>query len=114
MPKKVWSETYAGGSPEAERRIFAGYTRDILRVQLSYFKQAGSSGIERASHAKMLLGAANGRLRVLPEIPTEFRVGHFQPGKEYAATIRFSNASGACQIGRASCRERGADAVVRR
>src|SRR5262249_31898329 len=95
-PKKAWSESYAGGSPEAERCLFAGYTRDILRLQLSYLKQAGSSGIERASHAKMLLGVANARLRVLPEIPAEFRVGHFQPGKEYAATIRFSNASGAC------------------
>jgi hypothetical protein len=97
MPKKAWSESYEGGSPEAEQRIFEGYVRDILRVQLKYKKKSGSSDIERASHAKMLLGVANARLRVVPEIPEPFQVGHFQPGKEYAVTIRFSNASGTCR-----------------
>lgn len=95
MPKKAWSERYEGGSPEAEQRIFEGYVRDILRVQLKYQKKTGSNGIERASHAKMLLGVANARLRVHPAIPEQFRLGHFQPGKDYAVTIRFSNASGA-------------------
>ena len=97
MSKKVWSEKYEGGSPEAERLIFARYARDITRIQLKHSKKAGSTAIERASHAKMLLGVANARLRVLPEIPEQFRVGHFQPDKEYAVTIRFSNASGACR-----------------
>ena len=86
MPKKAWSERYEGGSPEAEQRLFEGYARDILRIQLKYKKKSGSNGIERASHAKMLLGVANARLRVLPEIPEQFQVGHFQPGKEYAVT----------------------------
>jgi Animal haem peroxidase/Catalase len=97
MPNKAWSETYEGGSPEAEQRLFEGYARDILSVQLKYKKKSGSSGIERASHAKMLLGVANATLRVLPDIPERFQIGHFQPGKEYAVTIRFSNASGACR-----------------
>src|SRR5262245_818735 len=97
MPKKAWSETYEGGSPEAEQRLFEGYARDILKVQLKYKKKSGSSGIERASHAKMLLGVSNGTLRVLPEIPEQSRVGPIQPGKEYAVTIRFSNASGSCR-----------------
>jgi heme peroxidase len=43
----------------------------------------------------MLLGVVNAKLRVLPDIPERFRVGHFQPDKEYAVTIRFSNANGA-------------------
>jgi Animal haem peroxidase/Catalase len=96
MPKKAWVERYEGGSPEAEQRLFEGYARDILRVQLKYKKKAGANAIERASHAKMLLGVANANLRVSPEIPEGFQVGHFQPGKDYAVTIRFSNASGAC------------------
>jgi hypothetical protein len=94
MPKNAWSESYEGGSPEAEQRLFAGYVREILSVQLKYKKKSGSSGLERASHAKLLLGVSNARLRVLPEIPEQFQIGHFQPGQEYAVSIRFSNASG--------------------
>ena len=95
MKKKAWSEKYDGGSPEAERLIFEGYTRDILRIQLKLRKKAGASSIERASHAKMLLGVANAKLRVVAEIPERFRVGCFQPDKEYVVTIRFSNANSA-------------------
>jgi Animal haem peroxidase/Catalase len=97
MPKKMWSESYEGGSPEAEQRIFAGYARDILAIQRKYKTKSGSSDIERASHAKMLLGVANARLRVVLEIPEPFQVAHFQPGMEYPVTIRFSNANGACR-----------------
>ncbi|HEU0060760.1 MAG TPA: peroxidase family protein, partial [Hyphomicrobiaceae bacterium] len=97
MPKTAWSEKYEGGSPEAEQKIFEGYAREILSVQLKYKKKSGASAIERASHAKMLLGVANATLRVLSEIPEPFQVGHFQPNKEYAVSIRFSNASGTCR-----------------
>jgi len=97
MAKAAWSEKYDGGSAEAERRIFAGYTRDILNIQLKFQKQAGAPGLTRASHAKLLLGVDNARLRILPDIPDQFRVGPFQPGQEYATTIRFSNASGGCR-----------------
>ena len=75
MKKKAWSEKYDGGSPEAERLIFEGYTRDILRIQLKLRKKAGARSIERASHAKMLLCVANAKLRVVAEIPERFRVG---------------------------------------
>src|ERR1700674_1806181 len=95
MRKAAWAERYDGGSAEGERRIFEGYTRDILRIQLKLKKRTGSSSIERASHAKMLLGVANAKLRVHPETPDRFRVGYFQPDKEYPVTIRFSNANSA-------------------
>jgi len=95
MKKAAWSEKYDGGSAEAERLIFERYVRDILRIQLKLKKRTGASSIERASHAKMLLGVVNAKLRVLPDIPERFRVGHFQPDREYAVTIRFSNANGA-------------------
>jgi hypothetical protein len=94
MKKTAWAEKYVGGSAEAERAIFEGYTRDILRLQLKLRKKAGAAGLERASHAKMLLGIANARLRVHPDIPEKFRVGFVQPGGEYPVTIRFSNANG--------------------
>src|SRR5262249_28848183 len=97
MAKAIWSERYDGASPEAERRIFAGYTRDILNIQLKFQKQVAASGPARASHAKMLLGVDNARLSILPDIADALRVGPFQPGQEYAATVRFSNASGGCR-----------------
>ncbi len=97
MGKAAWSEKYEGGSAEAERLIFAGYTRDILRIQLKFQKKTRAGGIQRASHAKMLLGVDNARLRILPELPERFRVGCYQPGLEYPVTVRFSNAYGACR-----------------
>ena len=97
MVGQAWSEKYEGGSPEAERRIFEGYTREFLRIQLKQKRKTKASSVERASHAKMLLGVTNATLRVLPECPEQYRVGFFQPGSEYPVTIRFSNASSAHQ-----------------
>ena len=97
MSNPAWSEKYDGGSPEAERLIFEGYTREFLRIQLKQKRKAKASSVERASHAKMLLGVTNATLRVLPEVPQQYRVGFFQPGTEYPVTIRFSNASSAHQ-----------------
>ena len=97
MRKPAWSEKYEGGSPEAERLIFAGYAREFMRIQLKQGRKAGTGTVERASHAKMLLGVANAKLSVLPGIPDRFQVGYFQPGKEYPVTIRFSNANSAHQ-----------------
>src|ERR1700752_5381484 len=97
MVGQAWLEKYEGGSPEAEGRIFEGYTREFLRIQLKQKRKTKAGGIERASHAKMLLRVANKTLRVLPEDPPQYQVGYFQPGKEYPVTIRFSNASSAHQ-----------------
>jgi Animal haem peroxidase len=97
MTRPAWSEIYDGGSPDAERRIFAGYTTEFLRIQLKQQRKSGAGSIERASHAKMLLGVTNATLRILPDVPAPFRIGFFQPAREYPVTIRFSNANSARQ-----------------
>jgi Animal haem peroxidase/Catalase len=97
MIRQTWSEKYEGGGPEAERRIFERYAQEFLRIQLKQKRKTKAGSIERASHAKMLLGVTNATLRVLPEAPEQYRVGFFQPGKEYPVTIRFSNANSAHQ-----------------
>jgi hypothetical protein len=97
MNGPAWSEKHIGGSEEAEARVFEGYAREFLRIQLKQKRKSRAQGVERASHAKMLLGVGNAVLGVLPDVPERFRVGFFQPGSEYEVTIRFSNASSAHQ-----------------
>src|SRR5262245_57243386 len=97
MVRQTWSEKYEGGTPEAERRIFERYAHEFLRIQFKQKRKTKANNIERASHAKMLLGVVNATLRILPEAPEPYRVGFFQPGKEYPVTMRFSNANSAHQ-----------------
>src|SRR4051812_17834854 len=93
----TWREGYDGGSAEAERLIFAGLARDILDVQLKLKKRSGASDVERAFHAKSVLGVVDARLRVRDDIPADLIVGYVRPGAEYAATVRLSNAHGTRQ-----------------
>jgi len=93
-PKTNWQEKFIDGSPEAERRLFIELARDILDVQLMNKKKGKASEVQRAFHAKAILGVTNAKLAVLPNIPQEFRVGYFRPGAEYPAIVRLSNANG--------------------
>jgi Animal haem peroxidase/Catalase len=94
MQQKSWSERYAGGSPEAERLLFAALARDLLDVQLANKKRGKSSEVQRAFHAKTILGVTDAMLTVAKDLPKLFSVGYFKPGSEYAASVRFSNANG--------------------
>ncbi|MEO3786357.1 peroxidase family protein [Actinocorallia sp. B10E7] len=87
-------ERYAGGSPEFERRLFERLARDLMMVQLKVKKRSGARSVDRAFHAKGLLGVENARLRFRPDLPEELRVGFAQPGADYPVIARFSNASG--------------------
>ncbi|GAA2278321.1 hypothetical protein GCM10010145_59290 [Streptomyces ruber] len=86
-------ERYAGGDPEAERREFEDLARDMMRVQARNRRAAGG-GIARALHAKAPVGVENARLRFHDDLPAALRAGFAQPGAEYPATVRLSNASG--------------------
>ena len=66
-PRPTWQETYVGGSPEEERRMFGDLARDILDVQLRTKKKAKAGEVQRAFHAKALLGVENARLQILPD-----------------------------------------------
>ena len=87
-------ERYACGSPEFERRLFDRLARDLMTVQLKIKKRSGARAVDRAFHAKGLLCVENARLRFLPDLPEDLRVGYARPGAEYPVIARFSNASG--------------------
>ncbi len=90
-----WTEVFLGGSREAEdeliRRRFAP---EINRIQRDIARIDDTASINRAQHNKMVAGTKNAEFQVLTDIPEDLRVGLFQPGKKYAAHVRFSNASG--------------------
>ncbi|WP_203863284.1 peroxidase family protein [Planobispora rosea] len=87
-------ERYVGGSPEAERVIFEGLARDLMRVQLKIKKRSGAASVDRAFHAKAILGVEDARLRFHQDLPGDLRTGFAQPGAEYPVVVRLSNASG--------------------
>ncbi|MET7699358.1 peroxidase family protein [Streptomyces sp. NPDC005485] len=86
-------ERYEGGSPEAERLVFDRLARELMEVQVKN-RRAGGGGVSRAFHAKAPVGVENARLRFHDDLPAALRVGFAQPGAEYPATVRLSNASG--------------------
>src|SRR5215218_3760134 len=93
--QQSWHETYLGGSAEEERRIFVCLARDIQDVQLRNKKTSGASDIQRSFHAKCVVGVTNAKLSVLPNLPKQYQVEFFQPGRNFDATVRLSNANGA-------------------
>jgi Animal haem peroxidase/Catalase len=92
--RENWREKYAGGSPEAERLLFAQLARDILDIQLNNKKKGKAAEILRTFHAKAVLGVVNANLQILPDIREELRVRYFQPGAAYQTSVRLSNAAG--------------------
>ncbi|MGW3349029.1 peroxidase family protein [Nonomuraea rubra] len=90
-------ERYVGGSPEKERVIMEGLARDLMRVQLKIKQRGGAARIDRAFHAKAILGVENARLTFHASLPEELRTGFAQPGADYPVIVRLSNASGARQ-----------------
>src|SRR5262245_38564969 len=90
-----WREEYVGGSAEAERLAFEKLARDIMSVQVRNMKTSKAGAIQRAVHAKCVLGVTNAKLRVRDDLPPQYRVDYFQPGAEFTATVRLSNANGA-------------------
>ncbi|MEO3875451.1 peroxidase family protein [Nonomuraea sp. B12E4] len=90
-------ERYVGGSPEVERKIFEKLARDLMLVQHKTKERSGAAGIDRAFHAKGIVGVENARLRFRDDLPEDLRTGFAQPGAEYPAVLRLSNASGGYQ-----------------
>ncbi|PKV83249.1 peroxidase family protein [Streptomyces sp. TLI_146] len=97
MDEVAQYERYAGGSPEAERLVFERLARELLRVQLKVKKRGGAASVDRAFHAKAVLGVENARLTFRDDLPETLRAGFARPGAEYPVTVRLSNASGARQ-----------------
>ena len=95
--QQQWREQYEGGSAEAERLVFEKLARDIVLVQAKIKKRSKAGVIQRAFHAKVVLGVSNATLRVLGDVPEHLRVGFARPGAAYDVIVRFSNAANAIQ-----------------
>ncbi|TXS45412.1 peroxidase [Streptomyces sp. uw30] len=104
-------ERYEGGSPRAERLVFERLARELMAVQVRN-RRAGGGEVARAFHAKAPVAVENARLRFHDDLPAALRVGFAQPGADYPATVRLSNASGIRQ-GDGSPDLRGAAVRVR-
>jgi catalase len=89
-----WSETYDGGSPEAEQVIFRALGTDMLRIQEANRQQMGLPHASRTLHAKMVAGIANASLVIDQALPADLSGSYFRAGAEVSVSIRFSNASG--------------------
>ncbi|QES46970.1 peroxidase [Streptomyces venezuelae] len=90
-------ERYAGGSPEAERLVFERLAHELLKVQLKAKGRSGAGAVDRAFHAKAVLGVENARLTFREDLPEDLRAGFARPGAEYPVTVRLSNAGGVRQ-----------------
>ena len=89
-----WKEVYLGGSQDAENKIFAELVDQVRAVQILNKDHAGWERPQRGQHSKIHAGITNAEFRVSRNLPADFRVGFFQPGKTYRATVRLSNADG--------------------
>jgi hypothetical protein len=97
QPGTGWTETYEGGSPEAERTRFAAYAATIMTAQALAQRKASAHGVPhppaRTLHAKATLALDQAELRFLDDLPEDLRHGFAQPGAAYRSTVRFSNAA---------------------
>jgi hypothetical protein len=88
-----WTETYAGGSAEAERLQNDRLAVDIMRAQLKARKAAGAAAVDRAFHAKAVLAVEQASVAFLDTLPPDLTVGFAKPGARYDAIVRISNAA---------------------
>ncbi len=97
----AWSETYSGGSPEAEHAEFTRLAATIVAAQAVARKRASRHGVphgvQRTLHAKSTLAVDNAELRFRADLPTDLQTGFAQPGAAYRTTVRFSNAANLAQ-----------------
>ena len=92
---RQWSESYAGGSAEAEDREFQKLAQDIMLAQLKTQRSAKARGVNRAFHAKATLALDGAELRFLDKLSPDLITGYARPGASYPAIVRFSNAASA-------------------
>jgi hypothetical protein len=95
-----WSESFVGGTPEAEQRELDRLAREIMRVQLKVARAASAHGVphgvDRAFHARSTLALDTAELRFL-DLPPDLSAGFAQPGAAYPTVVRFSNAAGSAR-----------------
>jgi catalase len=85
-----WTESFLGGSEQAEERMFRDFERTIVALQRSMAQRADST-VRRGFHAKTILNVPRAVVRCASTIPRVLQAGLFQPDREYPAVVRFSS-----------------------
>ncbi|WP_179285024.1 hypothetical protein [Streptomyces sp. NBS 14/10] len=88
-------ERYEGGSLEAERRVLDKLAQELVGVRGAHRPGGSPARLLRTFQARPALSVDNARLRFHDDLPEVLRVGYAQPGAEYAAAVRLSDARGA-------------------
>lgn len=89
-PGRGWVESYLGGSPEAEERMFRGFERTIVQLQLSMARR-GDGSVRRGFHAKGICSVPRAEFRCSAQLPPALQVGIWKPNAAYPAVVRFSS-----------------------
>ena len=89
-PGQGWTESYLGGSVEAEERMFREFERTIVELQRSMARR-GDGTIRRGFHAKGIFSVPRAVFRCAAQLPAALQVGVFQPSSDYPAVVRFSS-----------------------
>ena len=101
-PGTGWSETYLGGSEEAEADSATQWqsgSRNSVQELAPHAAQrhnagAGGPGCPlRGFHVDPRLIVDNAVFRVAPDVPARFQVGIFTPDAQYPVTLRLSHGS---------------------
>jgi hypothetical protein len=82
----AWQETFLGGSPDREQRLFYEFARTMRGVQAR--TRGDGKALLRGLHAKMLAGTHDAKLTVRDDLG-----GYFLKGQSYDVTVRLSSAS---------------------
>lgn len=88
----IWEETFAGGSPQEEAKLFDALARSMVAIQRRNAVRSGRVG-QRTLHAKFLAGSLDAVLAIDENAPERFMQRHIQRGARLSAKVRFSNAS---------------------
>lgn len=86
-PGTGWQERYMGGSPEAERSLFATVFPRVDAIQEHVARTQGAE-VRRAFHNKGV--GLSVEFQVAADLPEHLRVGFLRPGATYRGIGRFS------------------------
>ena len=89
-PGHGWSESYLGGSLEAEERMFREFERTIVELQQSMARRSDGT-VRRGFHAKGIFSVPRAFFRCTAHLPAALQVGIFQPRRDYPTVVRFSS-----------------------
>src|SRR4051812_754911 len=66
-------ERYEGGSEQAELLVFEELARDLMLAQEKNRRARNAATVDRAFHAKTVMGVANAHLRIRRDLPEDLR-----------------------------------------